>query len=190
MDIIFYHGSNHKVDKLSDEYIGREKAIDQEGPGIYFTTSKEDAEMYGKYIYTVKLNPKKILGKKKSTSVSKFDLIKLIKMKEDWKMNAQDWSENPEVGVRKAAESSIEYNDTDKDVFLQVWIDFYRYSGREYVKNMAKLGYDGIFVPKENGINHFVVYNPLIINIVNVEDREIEEIRRIIKETINEMVNR
>lgn len=190
MEGIFYHGSKHKVDKLSDEYVGGEKATDQEGPGIYFTTSKENASMYGKYIYTVELNPKKILGKKKSTSVSKFDLIKLIKMKEDWEMNAQDWSENPEVGARKAAEAAIEYNDTDKDVFLQIWIDFYRYNGREYVRNMAKLGYDGVFIPKEDGINHVVVYNPSIINIVDVEVSEIEEIRKIVKETINKVVKR
>jgi len=109
-------------------------------------------------------------------------------MKEDWEMNAQDWSSNPEYGVKKAVEAAIEYNDTDKEVFLQIWIDFYRHREVEYVRNMVKLGYDGVFVPKENGINHFVVYNPDIIRIVDIEDREIEEIRKIVKETINKIV--
>jgi len=93
----------------------------------------------------------------------------LIKMKSDWEMNAQDWAENPDIGAKKAVEDAYDYNDNEKDVFLQIWIDFYRYQPLEFVRNMVKLGYDGILIPKEKGRTHIVVYNPAIIQLMDIK---------------------
>ena len=40
-----YHGTNSDIQKFSDEFVGKEEATDQEGPGIYFTTLKEESEI-------------------------------------------------------------------------------------------------------------------------------------------------
>ena len=135
-EYIAYHGSPYKIKKFTDEFVGSEKATDQEGPGIYFTTSFDDAAGYGKYVYKVKLSPRKLLDLSEDKKIPKHILIKLIKMKSDWKMNAQDWAENPDIGAKKAVEDAYDYNDNEKDVFLQIWIDFYRY----HVKMVALSG--------------------------------------------------
>ena len=36
--IIAYHGTNNKIDKFVTDFVGGQNAMDQEGPGIYFTT--------------------------------------------------------------------------------------------------------------------------------------------------------
>ena len=60
-EYIVYHGTNSDIQKFSDEFVGKEEATDQEGPGIYFTTLKEESEMYGKNLYSVKLTPRKLM---------------------------------------------------------------------------------------------------------------------------------
>lgn len=51
--MILYHGSKHKIEKFTDEFVG--KGHDQEGPGIYLTSNKNDAWTYSEenYIYTI-----------------------------------------------------------------------------------------------------------------------------------------
>lgn len=167
---IVYHGTPKKFESFTDEFVGGENATDQEGPGIYFTTSFDDAANYGKYIYQVKLSPRRLLDLSEDKDIDRKLLVKLIKMKPDWEMNAQDWDEDPDTGVEMAVDSAFEYNDNEKDVFLQIWIDFYRYDSVDFVRNMVKLGYDGIFVPKEHGITHIIVYNPSIIEIMDIKE--------------------
>jgi hypothetical protein len=55
--ILAFHGSKNKIEKFTDEFVGRREATDQEGPGIYFTTSREDAMAYGNYLYKPTENP-------------------------------------------------------------------------------------------------------------------------------------
>lgn len=87
-------------------------------------------------------------------------------MSEDWEMKAQDYDEDPMVGLNKFIISCLHYNDNEKDCILQVWIDFYRYSPVDYVRNCVSLGIDGIIVNKDyEDTKHIIVYNPSIINI-------------------------
>lgn len=124
-------------------------------------------------MYSVKIGGNQFLDD--STPASDVDievLVKLIKMLDDWEMNAQDWAVDPEDGAYEAARSAIEYNDTERDVFQQIWVDFYRYNPVDYVRNMVKLGYDGMVVDgyrDQRGIKHIIVYNPSIIEVTNVE---------------------
>jgi hypothetical protein len=171
-DIIAYHGSNSNIKSFTIDYVGGEKAVDAIGPGIYFTSNKEESELYGKYTYTVKLNPRKFLTDEKKKNFPLYDAIKLVKMKKDWQYNAQDWHENPEIGLRKFL-NEIFKEDNDKDIILYIWGDFYRYDSKNYVKNASLLGIDGLKI-----INHwggggssinYIIYNPDIIQIVNQE---------------------
>lgn len=174
--ITVYHGSNHLIKNFSTEFVGAEEAKDMEGPGIYFTTKREDAEQYGEYLYVLELTPK---GKFISDTVSEKKanitiLKKLITSKEDWESLAQNWSENENIGLKMAIKSFIDYSENEKDVYLSVWYDFFRYNPKEYVDSMANLGFDGVIMnnPYRNDYNgefkHFIIYNPNIITIKEV----------------------
>ena len=162
---VVYHGSPNKILKFVDEFVGGEKANDQEGPGIYFTSSFDNAGHYGEYVHKAILSPRKLLTTKPSSNKIAGLIEKMVLMASDWEMHAQDYDENPKIGLRKFIESTIQYNDTEKDVVQQIWYDFYRYEPVNFVRNMVKIGIDGIMVPKENGVVHYIIYNPAIIKI-------------------------
>ena len=58
--MIVYHGSNANFKKLriAKGLVQRESTKTNEGMGIYFSTDKEVARSYGKYIYTLEINDK------------------------------------------------------------------------------------------------------------------------------------
>lgn len=58
--MIVYHGSNSNFKKLriSPSLVQHESTKTNEGLGIYFSTDKEVARSYGKYIYTLEINDK------------------------------------------------------------------------------------------------------------------------------------
>lgn len=162
-----YHGSKAVITNFSDEFVGKEEAIDQEGPGIYFTTSLEEAQAYGPNVYTVTLSPRKLMDTTPTNPNKLRTLVtKMLKSAPNWKETAQNFDENPLKGITMAIENMMDYNDTEKDVAQQIWYDFYRYHPIEYLRNMVKLGIDGIIIPRyhKEG-NHVIVYNPSIIKI-------------------------
>lgn len=56
--MIVYHGSNSNFKKLriAKELVRNEATINNEGPGIYFSTDRDVAMSYGKYLYTLEVN--------------------------------------------------------------------------------------------------------------------------------------
>jgi tRNA nucleotidyltransferase/poly(A) polymerase len=171
---VMYHGSNHAFTKFTDEFVGKEEANDQEGAGIYFTTSEEEAGRYGRYIYKVQLKPRKLTNIANKRTVSVTDITRLIKMSPTWKEDVLNWDESVMRGLAKAIKSLFDYSDNEKDLFQQIEHDFFRYESRLYVQGMTKLGYDGQLINKDyEGITHIIVYNPEIITILesNVEEK-------------------
>lgn len=162
-----YHGTNVDITNFSDEFIGKDEAVDQEGPGIYFTTLEAEAAGYGKSIYDVTLSPRKLMDMT-PIKPSKWQTFttKMLKAAPDWEETAQNFDENPHRGLTNAVQSMMEYNDTEKDLAQQIWYDFYRYRPVEFVRNMVKMGIDGIIVPRHQGQgSHVIVYNPAIIKV-------------------------
>lgn len=174
---LVYHGSPTKIEKFMDDFVGSEKANDREGPGIYMTNYFDDANHYGEYVYTLRISPRKLLDETPKEKI-KFNvrstLYKLLKMAEDWKGKAQNYAENPETGLKVAIDGMIDYNDNEKDIFLQAWIEFYRYNPVQFVRNMVKLGIDGLIVDRPDfewdNTKHFIIYNPNIIEVVEIKD--------------------
>lgn len=194
-DYIVYHGSPHKIAKFSDDFVGRKEATDQNGPGIYFTTSEDEARGYagaGGYVYKVKLHVDKLL---ESTEASKAVLNKLRDEVSDLIMMAPNWKESAEEfgygdakkGLETMLNGFIEYNSNEKDVFLQTWIDVYRDEPIQYVRNMVRLGYEGVIITPEEtqGGTHIVLYNPNLIEFLSVEQIATEEgvKKKVVKET-------
>jgi hypothetical protein len=163
--ITAYHGSPKRILKFVDEFVGGEQAADQEGPGIYFTSSFDNAGYYGEYVHTVTLTPKKLLTVTPSSNKMAGLIQKMVMMAPDWEMHAQNYDENPRIGLRNFIESTIDYNDTEKDIAQQIWVDFYRYEPVDFVRNMVKMGIDGLMIPKNDGVVHYIIYNPAIIKI-------------------------
>ena len=177
-----YHGSPTEIHNFVDDFVGGKDATDQEGPGIYFTSSPKNARSYGGYLYTVKLSPKKIVSNQDGKSAPLKEIEWLIKQAPNWKETAQNWNENPNMGLKIAAKDFIQYNDNPHQQFLQVWIDFYRNNPVEYVRNMTKLGYDAVvinhlnsIITGEEDITHTIVLNPTIIQFVKMVDDRTEE---------------
>lgn len=164
--ILVYHGSDSDFDTFLTDFIGSAEAVDQEGPGVYFTTSKEDALQYGKYLYTAKLRPNRILTNNPKDTVSRKDMEKLITMAEDWQMSANDWNENIKIGLKLSLDA-IMSEDTPKDVITQVWYEYYRYKSLKFVKNAVSLGYDGISVKQPWNATHYIIYNSQIVEIID-----------------------
>ena len=169
-----YHGSDSEITKFTDDFVGGEEANDQEGAGIYFATTPHSAGYYGSNIYKAELSGRFLSRMHPKDNVDIEEVVQLIKMCDDWEMHAQDWAENPEVGVYEAAASAIRYNHDEAEVFQQIEAEFYRYDSKLYVRNMTKLGYDGIIAkaPEDfKGENHIIVFNPSIIKNVEKIDR-------------------
>jgi hypothetical protein len=177
---LVYHGSPDKINNFSDEFVSGEKSVDSQGPGIYMTNIYNDARQYGNNIYTLKISPRKLIDETPTNKI-KYNISsimkKLIKMKSDWELTAQNWAENANVGLDMAIKSFIQYNNNEKDIFLQIWIDFYRHDEINFVRNMVSLGIDGLIVNKKdfeqydgfNNCKHFIIYNPSIIEVRDIE---------------------
>lgn len=171
-----FHGSETQIKQFIDDFVGGKDANDQEGPGIYFTSSYQNARSYGPYVYSVKLTPNKIVSTKDGQNAPLKEIEWLMKNAPDWKSTAENWNENPMLGLKLAAKDFIQYNDNPHQQFLQVWIDFYRDNPVDYVRNMVKLGYDAIIIDNlnsmlanETNITHIIVLNPSIIEFIKVE---------------------
>lgn len=171
--IIAYHGSNSEISIFKNDFVGGQDAIDSQGPGVYFTDSKYDAEHFGKYLYTVNIIPNKILSDKNKKGITTKLIIDLIKLKPDWEMIAYDWDENLEKGLKLSVQAILD-NDNAKDIITQVYVDYYMHEPLLYVRNCVKLGIDGISHVNVWGdgtttSQHYIIYNPNIIHILKKE---------------------
>ncbi len=169
---IVYHGSPTEIKKFSDEFVGGDEATDQEGPGIYFTTSFDEAAGYadGGYVYSCRVEPRLLYDESEEKAVPEELLLKLAMMAPDWESHASNFSPDPESGAHEMVAGAYEYNDNEKDVLLQVWIEFYRYSPVDFIRNCVKLGIDGLIVNRHEA-KHVIIYNPSIITVKDIEKR-------------------
>jgi hypothetical protein len=174
LSLIAFHGSLTDFKNFSDEFVGGKDATDQNGPGIYFTSSENEAYSYagekGK-LYKVELNPRIIYDDKPNKfTITPAIVKKLVLMADEWEDNAANYDYPASKGLNSFITSTFNYNDNDKDVLLQVWINFYRYEGVKFVRNCVALGIDGIMVTDEiRGTTHYIIYNPNIVKLLEVK---------------------
>lgn len=157
-----YHGSNHVIDEFSDEFVDGEKTASY-GPGIYFTTSIEQAELFGKIIYEVELAPRKLLNNIKNVGEV---VMALARKSEGYELKILDWDENKSAAERKLIEG---FRGMKIDqIFNSIWFDFYRYDTKNYLRNMVAMGIDAKRVKFNDEIYNYVVFNPKCIKVKNV----------------------
>ena len=169
-DIKAYHGTTHKLNNFSDEFVGGAEANDQEGPGIYFTTEYNEAVKYAGgngFVYEVNLKPKKLVSDKMNNDLSYLTntIIKLIKMAPNWKNVAKSFDEGLEDMVAKY----VHRTQSEKEAFVGLYNDVYKGNAVYYLRNMTKLGYDGVYLPTRDGGAHVVIYDPSLIKVLGTK---------------------
>lgn len=196
MDNIFYHGSDSKIEKFLNDFPEKLGAINAEGPGTYFTNSKENAAMWGKLTYTVTLKPRKVItNTKQASKANRRDLKKFLDMIDD-EDYANNWSPDIETDKLMAINEAIKSSNTEDEVWHSLRSEQYNGNPQGFMSAISKLGYDALLLYKEgfefsdvDKVYHCIVYNKDIIDIVKVERNDnVDEIRKIVKEAIKKIV--
>lgn len=176
---VWYHGRTVKNKEFNTAHTGKGK--DQDGPGFYFTKNKDLARGYAYpsgIVITANLSPRKLVPHNKQ--VKRSEVKALLNKAPDLSYVLENWDEDPKVAISKAI-SAISEKDS-KDAFETIWFDFYRDHPAEYLKQIVALGYDGQLATVSSEI--MVVFNPKIIEVLNVEDYTPEEGKRLAESTL------
>lgn len=157
--IIAYHGTDSLFD-MFDLSFSRD-GNDANGPGVYFTTSKDEACHYGKYLITAELNLRTFITSNKRANINVVKkMINLSPEKDDVLTN---FDEDPRKAYNNAIKQ-IFINDDAKETYERVWYDFYRDDNKLYCENMAKLGFDAV------KINTHVGFQYIVLNLASIKD--------------------
>lgn len=165
-----YHGSDHLISKFEDSFLAGERVTQYHGAGIYFTTNLDNAKMFGNNVYKVKIDGRFIDRKTPASKVDIKEIIALMKMSDDeWELEAQNYDIDPDKGILISAKSALNYGKNQYDAFMRVQTSWYPYDPLGFVRNMTKLGYDGLIVDAPSdfvGDKHIIVFNPEAVTIV------------------------
>lgn len=158
----WYHGRSTKSDSFDLKYTGKGK--DEDGPGFYFTKNKRGASQYAYpngVTLTVSLDSPRLL----KGDATYEETRKLIEDAPDYEESIAEYGSGLEEVVKLIMKQG-----SRKDVFEQVWYDFYHSKDKtpEYLKNLIKMGYDGHTGTKMHNI--VVIYNPSVIKVIKKED--------------------
>jgi hypothetical protein len=173
---IWYHGRTVDSPIFSLDYVGREEALDQEGPGFYFTNDLENAKKYAEYkgiVLVCKMNySKRLLNDRSKPNKKVIEyLIRNSPEFNDEYGPLTDFDENPKVAFNQAVANHLRYPQA-KDAYQILANTFYKYNPKEYLINLSKF-FDGHIALRQPGwfhdtlIKHLIVYNPNIIQVVN-----------------------
>jgi hypothetical protein len=173
--ITAYHGSGDIINKF--KFVSKDKANNQEGPGMYFTINYDDAKKYAGdngYVYTVEFTPNRLLTDKPINTVDKKELrsnvLKLIKMSPNWKRVAMNYGDDLEEGLDGMLYKYIDLSRTERLVYISIYEDLYINEPELFVKGMVKLGYDGAHLSSKDGSrDNYAVYNKSKLKITNKE---------------------
>lgn len=184
MKIVLYHGSPFKFDSF--KVLNLNDAVEQNGPGVYLTTSEDEAKRYsqGNYIYKVEWTYNKILGDKEQSksALSRYagQVKKAFMMldKERLETVLSNWGENSKQALNSVIETCIDSAFSEKDVFINVWAEGYMKRSVEFCSMMTKLGYDGHII-KFDGVDHIIAYNPENLKILEVKKPNMNEAKYI-----------
>lgn len=165
----WFHGDASRrsalfIDQRWDRPRG-ESSGNAEGPGLYFTSSLEDAQSYGPYLYVAELKPSfKLLPARKPSQTFLFALYNEAS-DEDRETFLSNWATtNPRTAL-----APYLHQNSMHDAAATLYHDLFQYSPKRYVNAMVAAGYDGVIVPRKT-VKHLVVWNPRRLDIWHVEE--------------------
>ena len=168
---VWYHGDTAHRITFADQKFQNEENWNAMGPGIYFTSSKEQALGYAGqagWVYTASFTGKLATDKQRAKVT---EIRKFLAMLDDEGRSYlfSNWDPDP-----RAAQQAVERAYTQMDV-VSCFADLgrqggtdYGTTGREWCALMAKLGYAGM-LHKLPGVEHLVVWDPSGLTILAEE---------------------
>lgn len=173
----WYHGSNYQISKFSRDFINVDTSNGLEkGPGIYFTSDIDDAKIYGKNVYEVKIRivTSRLLPEfKRDYNMNLLINHAITGPHSSFHSNYRDWDDNKSKAAIKAFKTFMQiYNGKHyKDTLIRLWEDFYFNKSSDFLKDVVGK-YDGFILDYNNGIKHFVCFKPEIIKSFKLVDLE------------------
>jgi hypothetical protein len=135
-----------------------------EGPGMYFTTDKDEARGYGRHLYVATMmRGFRLIPRRKVTPIVLRKLYELASPDDrqvflsNW--NVQQWPATPRQ-VDLALAHYDKQRQSNLETFVELYHDLFRYDDRAFVRAMVALGYDGHIVGRDPRRRHLVLYNP------------------------------
>lgn len=159
----WYHGSPTMRMSFEDQVWDRkrgERDLNENGPGLYFTDSIEEAKAYGQYLFEAKMEPGFSLMPNKKPTLNLLLSIFTKSSKEDQETFLSNWGEN--IKPKEALANYIK--PTIHDSAVALYGDLVR-SPADWVKIMVALGYDGIVINRPES-KHLLVWNPSRLNLL------------------------
>ncbi len=172
---IWYHGDAARRSGFSDQRMDRPRDQDQNamGPGIYWTRDLEQARGYAfpkGYVYAARMNTtrSRVIGE--STPPQRGKVLALLAQAtpENREAGLSDWDENP-VRARENLIRACLANERMLDAMLEVYRGFFT-TPEEYAAAVVQAGFDA-FVHELPEVDHLIVWNPSIIDVVSEEVR-------------------
>jgi len=130
------------------------------GPGIYFATAQDVANMYGSNITSKQINPNAKILSESGRKLNRNTIVKILNSinKETINSAAINWDENPYKGKQMLLNSIMEAKDP-VDQLMSIWSEvFYHQDPNTFVNTMIQNNIDGISKTKED-VTYFVIYN-------------------------------
>ena len=149
------HGIKHLEKELSSSFAN--------GPGMYFTSSEDDANHYGKNITRAKIDNANILSAKSNPlSAAQINSILSGVKKERLELAFSNWDENYNIGKRMLIDIIAKETDPLGQLML-IWSDiFYHQNPNEFIQLMVANKIDGAAV-EQRGATHYIIYNRAIL---------------------------
>jgi len=165
---VWYHGRTVKNQTFDISKAGA--GHNQQGPGFYFSSDKDDAGTYAYpdgIVMEVEIDDSSLVPEEMSREDAEYLLEQAEE--DDRERHLSDWG-----GDREALLDALI---NAEDPYQQAWAELYGDNHKGYLQAMVDLGYDGHKSKPNEHIDtvHFVVYNPAVIDIKNVEDYEKED---------------
>lgn len=168
---LWYHGDLSQRLGFADQRMQNEANWNAMGPGIYFTSDKQQALGYAGasgYVYTAEVSGK--FATDEQTPTVK-EIRKFLSMLDDEGRSYlfSNWDENPHRAQRivEATYASMDFVSAFADLGRQGGTD-YGETGQQWASMMVKLGYAGM-LHKLPAVEHLIVWDPNAITVKSEE---------------------
>jgi hypothetical protein len=165
---VWYHGDSSQRDDFDDQHWDRERHQDPnaEGPGIYFTGNRAEAESYGDHIYggwlknSFRLMPVKLMTRHMGPTAPLLRFLRSMYKHAsplDRETFLLTWGYEGPGGAKQALSSY--YDLSLHEAAIALYRDLYRGDADAWVKAVVASGYDGS-ATAGGIVKHLIVWNP------------------------------
>lgn len=133
------------------------RSLNEEGPGIYFTSDYEQAASYGPRVVETDLPKRFRVMPMKPPTLKALREIYAQAEPEDREVFLSNWGESVKRDdvLRKYARQN-----TLHDALVSLYSDLFRHDAERWIMAVRSLGFDGVIVEKSYGKKHLIVWDP------------------------------